>query len=135
MELAKKVELTELSYILSLTRRRFVKGGRDCISQLCSSGSCRSISGLGVNAGHDLNLENICKFCLIPNILEVSIGHALMAGPWKELSNTVKAYFDILLKLRQKRYYIRVNPSLIPPPIHKSCLILVNRLSYCRYAS
>ncbi len=35
--------------------------------------------GLGVNAGHDLNLENLSKFCLIPNILEVSIGHALIA--------------------------------------------------------
>ena len=31
---------------------------------------------LGVNAGHDLNLENLKKFCEIPKILEVSIGHA-----------------------------------------------------------
>lgn len=33
--------------------------------------------GLGVNAGHDLNLENLGRFLTIPNILEVSIGHAL----------------------------------------------------------
>jgi pyridoxine 5-phosphate synthase len=32
--------------------------------------------GLGVNAGHDLNLENLEKFASIPNLLEVSIGHA-----------------------------------------------------------
>lgn len=32
--------------------------------------------GLGVNAGHDLNLENLDKFVNIPGILEVSIGHA-----------------------------------------------------------
>lgn len=32
--------------------------------------------GLGVNAGHDLNLENLDKFASIPNLLEVSIGHA-----------------------------------------------------------
>lgn len=34
--------------------------------------------GLGVNAGHDLSLENLAKFVSIPGILEVSIGHALI---------------------------------------------------------
>tara|TARA_R110000824_G_scaffold288508_2_gene476679 strand:- start:267884 stop:268612 length:729 start_codon:yes stop_codon:yes gene_type:complete len=33
--------------------------------------------GLGVNAGHDLNLLNLPAFLNIPDILEVSIGHAL----------------------------------------------------------
>ena len=33
--------------------------------------------GLGVNAGHDLSLQNLSGFLTIPNILEVSIGHAL----------------------------------------------------------
>lgn len=33
--------------------------------------------GLGVNAGHDLNLDNLGRFLEIPGILEVSIGHAL----------------------------------------------------------
>lgn len=33
--------------------------------------------GLGVNAGHDLDLNNLGLFLSIPNILEVSIGHAL----------------------------------------------------------
>jgi len=32
--------------------------------------------GLGVNAGHDLNLDNLGKFRQIPALLEVSIGHA-----------------------------------------------------------
>lgn len=36
-------------------------------------------AGLGVNAGHDLNLENLPAFLTIPGILEVSIGHALIA--------------------------------------------------------
>ncbi|KST64099.1 pyridoxine 5'-phosphate synthase [Mastigocoleus testarum] len=54
-------------------------------------------SGLGVNAGHDLNLENLGKFCSIPNILEVSIGHALIAEALEMgLHNTVKAYLEIL---------------------------------------
>lgn len=34
-------------------------------------------AGLGVNAGHDLNLLNLGRFLQIPGILEVSIGHAL----------------------------------------------------------
>ena len=33
--------------------------------------------GLGVNAGHDLNLHNLGLFLTIPKILEVSIGHAI----------------------------------------------------------
>jgi pyridoxine 5-phosphate synthase len=33
--------------------------------------------GIGVNAGHDLNLKNLPKFLEIDGILEVSIGHAL----------------------------------------------------------
>ncbi len=34
--------------------------------------------GIGLNAGHDLNLENLPKFLQLPNIIEVSIGHALI---------------------------------------------------------
>lgn len=33
---------------------------------------------IGINAGHDLDLKNLAKFLEIPNILEVSIGHALV---------------------------------------------------------
>ena len=37
-------------------------------------------AGLGVNAGHDLNLQNLRRFArTVPGLLEVSIGHALMA--------------------------------------------------------
>lgn len=54
-------------------------------------------AGLGVNAGHDLNLDNLGKFCSIPGILEVSIGHALIADALEMgLSGAVKAYLKIL---------------------------------------
>lgn len=33
--------------------------------------------GIGLNAGHDLNLENLAHFRTVPDLLEVSIGHAL----------------------------------------------------------
>ena len=53
--------------------------------------------GLGVNAGHDLNLQNLGKFCSIPGILEVSIGHALIADALEMgLSTAVKAYLQVL---------------------------------------
>ena len=35
--------------------------------------------GLGVNAGHDLDLENLALFRTLPHLDEVSIGHALMS--------------------------------------------------------
>ena len=55
--------------------------------------------GLGINAGHDLNLHNLPMFCTIPGILEVSIGHALIADALKMgLADTVKAYLAVLSK-------------------------------------
>lgn len=49
--------------------------------------------GLGVNAGHDLNLDNLPGFCAIPNVLEVSIGHALVADALSMgMEGAVKAY-------------------------------------------
>jgi pyridoxine 5-phosphate synthase len=33
--------------------------------------------GIGLNAGHDLNLDNLAQFRTVPQLLEVSIGHAL----------------------------------------------------------
>lgn len=53
--------------------------------------------GLGVNAGHDLNLENLGKFCSIPDVMEVSIGHALVSDALEMgLFAAVQAYLSIL---------------------------------------
>lgn len=50
--------------------------------------------GLGVNAGHDLNLENLRYFKeSIPGLLEVSIGHALISDAlYFGLENTINMY-------------------------------------------
>ena len=49
--------------------------------------------GLGLNAGHDLNLENLTKFCRLKNLLEVSIGHHLTVDALEMgLENATKAY-------------------------------------------
>ncbi len=54
--------------------------------------------GLGINAGHDLNLDNLGIFCQqVPNVAEVSIGHAIITDAlWLGLSETVKRYRAIL---------------------------------------
>ena len=58
--------------------------------------------GLGLNAGHDLNLKNLGKFLTSVNgIHEVSIGHALIAEALEMgLHNTVKEYLKILAKTK-----------------------------------
>ena len=50
--------------------------------------------GLGINAGHDLNLLNLRHFkAHCPHLLEVSIGHALISDAlYYGLSNTIKMY-------------------------------------------
>ncbi len=50
--------------------------------------------GLGVNAGHDLNLDNLKYFNQeIPSLLEVSIGHALVADAlYYGIENTIQMY-------------------------------------------
>ena len=53
---------------------------------------------LGVNAGHDLSLENLKYFAEnIPGLLEVSIGHALISEAlYMGMENTVQAYLKRL---------------------------------------
>ena len=51
-------------------------------------------AGLGVNAGHDLNRDNLAAFVRhVPGLLEVSIGHALIADALElGYGATVRAY-------------------------------------------
>lgn len=55
--------------------------------------------GLGVNAGHDLNLENLKYFAQqVPYLDEVSIGHALISDAlYFGLENTVQMYKNELI--------------------------------------
>lgn len=52
--------------------------------------------GLGVNAGHDLSLDNLSAFLRIPGILEVSIGHALTADALRMgYGEAVRRYLEV----------------------------------------
>jgi pyridoxine 5-phosphate synthase len=53
--------------------------------------------GLGVNAGHDLSLENLPMFRALPHLDEVSIGHAIMSRALFEgLEKVVREYLAVL---------------------------------------
>ncbi len=54
--------------------------------------------GLGINAGHDLNLDNLATFLSrVPRVAEVSIGHAVISDAiWMGLETAVRKYRHIL---------------------------------------
>jgi pyridoxine 5-phosphate synthase len=52
---------------------------------------------LGVNAGHDLDLDNLVLFRTLPHLDEVSIGHAIISRAlWVGLDRVVREYLEIL---------------------------------------
>ncbi|WDS35178.1 pyridoxine 5'-phosphate synthase [Pseudoxanthomonas sp.] len=60
--------------------------------------------GLGVNAGHDLSQDNLGLFLAeVPNVQEVSIGHALISEAlYDGLETTVRRYLDITTDIRRR---------------------------------
>jgi pyridoxine 5-phosphate synthase len=53
--------------------------------------------GLGINAGHDLDLDNLQMFRRLPHLDEVSIGHALISHAlFVGLERSVREYLDLL---------------------------------------
>ena len=54
-------------------------------------------AGMGINAGHDLDLDNLVLFRDLPHLEEVSIGHAIMSRAlYVGLERVVREYLDIL---------------------------------------
>ena len=57
-------------------------------------------AGLGVNAGHDLDLENLLLFRTLPHLDEVSIGHAIVSrAVFHGLSAVVREYLELLERI------------------------------------
>ena len=78
---------------------QYEKGNEKAIEPYTQCAIIANELGLGINAGHDLSLENIQFFKKnIPNLLEVSIGHALICESiYFGMENVIKEY---LLKLK-----------------------------------
>ena len=77
---------------------QFDLGNKEVIKAYTEAAVFANKLGLGINAGHDLNLENIKFFKEnIPNLAEVSIGHALIVESlYLGLENVVNMYLHRL---------------------------------------
>jgi pyridoxine 5-phosphate synthase len=66
----------------------------DQLARFAAASKAALAAGLGVNAGHDLNRDNLADFLrAVPGVQEVSIGHALVADALEfGLAETVRAY-------------------------------------------
>jgi pyridoxine 5-phosphate synthase len=98
IQLAKEVGADRIELYTEPYAAAFGRGNVETVfQQYAIAAQTAQTCSLGVNAGHDLNLQNLGKFCSIPNILEVSIGHALIADALEMgLSSAVKAYLQAL---------------------------------------
>lgn len=77
----------------------FAAGNCEAALAACSATAADAkAAGIGVNAGHDLNQENLgALLAQIPEIAEVSIGHALIGEAlYAGLAPTVRAYLALL---------------------------------------
>lgn len=78
--------------------KQYAKGNLKGIKPYTECAVLANELGLGINAGHDLNLENIQFFKEnIPNLLEVSIGHALISESiYLGIENVINMYINKL---------------------------------------
>lgn len=86
---ADRIELYTESYA-----DHFHKNKETAIKPFIEAAKIANEIGLGINAGHDLNLDNLNYFAKnIPGLLEVSIGHALISDAiYLGLENTIQMY-------------------------------------------
>ncbi|HYE40678.1 MAG TPA: pyridoxine 5'-phosphate synthase [Ramlibacter sp.] len=68
------------------------------LQRFAAAARAAQAAGLGVNAGHDLNRDNLADFLrAVPDVQEVSIGHALIADALElGYPATVRAYLDAI---------------------------------------
>ncbi len=74
----------------------------DALQRCVRTAEAAQAAGLGVNAGHDLNQANLGPFLRsVPNVLEVSIGHALIGEAlYDGLVPTVRNYLRVIAEAR-----------------------------------
>lgn len=88
-----RIELYTESYASAYHNNR-----ENAIAPYIETAKVANSVGLGINAGHDLDLHNLEYFAKnIPGLLEVSIGHALICDALEfGMSNTVRMYLEKL---------------------------------------
>ena len=87
---ADRIELYTESYARACSSGERVE---QTLRQFIEAAEVAAEEGLGLNAGHDLDLHNLSRFTEVPGLLEVSIGHALTVDAIRiGLANAVAAY-------------------------------------------
>jgi pyridoxine 5-phosphate synthase len=80
--------------------RAFASGpvaGRESFERYRTAAELAHTLGLGINAGHDLDLDNLVLFRQLPHLDEVSIGHALISRAlFVGLTQVVQEYLQVL---------------------------------------
>jgi pyridoxine 5-phosphate synthase len=89
-----RIELYTETYARSVRENREVD---TIFREFVRAAEVATEAGLGINAGHDLDLANLPRFSTLPGLLEVSIGHALTVDAIRlGLAGTIAAYQDVL---------------------------------------
>ncbi|MEL6926441.1 MAG: pyridoxine 5'-phosphate synthase [Bacteroidota bacterium] len=100
MEAAKATGTDRIEFYTGTYAKLYPKNPAEAVADYKRVGALAADLGIGVNAGHDLNLDNLNYFLReVPQVLEVSIGHALISDAlYYGLENTIHMY------LRQCQY-------------------------------
>jgi pyridoxine 5-phosphate synthase len=92
---ADRVELYTGPFARAFERGRLEAG--HSFEACCRAATVAHALGLGVNAGHDLDLENLVIFRELPYLDEVSVGHAIVSrAVFVGLGTVVQEYLRVL---------------------------------------
>jgi pyridoxine 5-phosphate synthase len=73
------------------------RAARESYDRFVAAAERAAAAGLGINAGHDLDLDNLVLFRELPHLAEVSIGHAIISRAiFVGLDRVVREYLDVL---------------------------------------
>ncbi|MGB0839210.1 MAG: pyridoxine 5'-phosphate synthase [Chitinophagales bacterium] len=98
IEAAKKTGADRIEFYTGPYAEHFSNNASDAVEPYTRCAHFAHGIGLGINAGHDLNLKNLKYFVQeVPHVSEVSIGHALISDAlYYGLENTVQMYLRCL---------------------------------------
>jgi pyridoxine 5-phosphate synthase len=99
IEAAAKIGADRIELYTEPYATAYPKNPEEAVKPFALAAHAAEANNLGLNAGHDLSLENLRFFKeAIPNLLEVSIGHALIADAlYLGMEQTIKKYKECLL--------------------------------------
>ncbi len=98
VEGAKAVGADRIEFYTGHFARQYAEDPARAVAPHIAAAKIANDIGIGINAGHDLNLDNLAYYCRsVPGVLEVSIGHALICDAlYYGLQNTIGMYLRLL---------------------------------------